>query len=89
MYTLRGSIPEARREMAQKLWTQVRNTDDTTSFSRLRHLLSFRSHPDVQTGRRHEDDIWKEIQETILTIQELNGVPRSDTVSHGEFEEYM
>lgn len=85
MFTLRGNIPESRREMAQKLWTQVSTNDDTTSFSRIRHLLSFRSHPDVQTGRRHEDDIWKEIQETILSIQELNGLPRSDTITKGEF----
>jgi thioester reductase-like protein len=40
--------------MSQKLWAQVRGTDETTSFSRLRHLLNFRSHPDVQTGRRYE-----------------------------------
>jgi hypothetical protein len=72
--------------MADKLWTQLRSTDETTSFSKIRHLINFRSHPDVQTGRRYEEDIWKEIQETILTIQELNGVPRSDTITRAEFE---
>lgn len=76
---------ELRKDLSAKLWTQIRNNDDTTSFSKIRHLLNFRSHPDVQTGRRYEEDIWKEIQETILTIQELNGVARSDVISRGEF----
>lgn len=76
---------ELRKDLSAKLWTQIRDNDDTTSFSKIRHLLNFRSHPDVQTGRRYEEDIWKEIQETILTIQELNGVARSDVISRGEF----
>lgn len=78
-------MSELRKDLSAKLWTQIRNNDDTTSFSKIRHLLNFRSHPDVQTGRRYEEDIWKEIQETILTIQELNGVARSDVISRGEF----
>lgn len=78
-------MSELRKDLSAKLWAQIRNNDDTTSFSKIRHLLNFRSHPDVQTGRRYEEDIWKEIQETILTIQELNGVARSDVISRGEF----
>jgi Ca2+-binding EF-hand superfamily protein len=53
MFTLRGHIPEVRKELAGKLWNQIKSNDDTTSFSKIRHLLNFRSHPDVQTGRRY------------------------------------
>ena len=43
----------------------------------------------MQNGRKYEEDIWKEIQETILAIQELNGAVRNDTVSKAEFDEYL
>jgi hypothetical protein len=67
----------------------VRLTDSTTNFSKIKKCLNFRNHPDVQNGRKFEDDIWKEIQETILIVQELNGSVRNDTVSKVEFEEYL
>lgn len=51
-----------------------------TSFPSLKHSLNFRAHPDIQNGRRYEDDIWKEIQETILITQDLNGRTRSDNI---------
>lgn len=35
----------------------------------LKKRLNFRNHPDVQNSRKYEEDIWKEMQETILTIQ--------------------
>jgi Ca2+-binding EF-hand superfamily protein len=53
MFTLRGHMSEMRKDLAEKLWSQIRNNDETTSFSKIRHLLNFRSHPDVQTGRRY------------------------------------
>jgi hypothetical protein len=81
MYTVRGKMPEMRRELLDRLWQQVQLTEGTTNFAKIKKILNFRNHPDVQNGRKFEDDIWKEIQETILTIQELNGSPRNDTIS--------
>lgn len=81
MFSLRGKMPEPRKEYLERLWHQVRLTEETTNFGKIKKSLNFRSHPDVQNGRKYDDDIWKEIQETILIIQELNGSPRNDTVS--------
>ena len=89
MVIIRGKMPEARQVLADKLWLQVRLSEESTNFSKLKKTIHFRNHPDIQTGRRFEDDIWKEIQDTILMIQELNGVPRSDTISKAEFDEFM
>lgn len=78
---LRGKIPENRKALTDKLWHQLKLSEENTNFSKLRKTIHFRNHPDIQTGRRYEEDIWKEIQDTILMIQELNGVPRSDAIS--------
>ena len=53
----------------ERLWNQVKLTEDSTNFSKIKKSLNFRNHPDIQTGRKYEEDIWKEIQETILAIQ--------------------
>lgn len=69
MYTLRGKMPEGRKALTDKLWTQIKSSDDTTNFAQIKHSLNFRNHPDVQSGRKYEDDLWRELQETIFTIQ--------------------
>jgi hypothetical protein len=74
--------------LLEKLCDQVCNNGEDTSFGRLKKELNFRNHPDVQNSRKYEEDIWREMQETILTIQELNGTTRKDTVTKNEFEEY-
>lgn len=81
MFTLRGKMPVERKDYLERLWSQVKLTDDTTNFGKIKKGLNFRNHPDVQTGRKFEEDIWKEIQDTILSIQELNGSPRADIIS--------
>lgn len=42
----------------------------------------------MQNGRKYDDQIWFEIQETLLMIQDLNAVPRSENISRDAFEEY-
>lgn len=82
-------MPENRKELLDRLWNQVKLTEESTNFAKIKKTVNFRNHPDVQANRRFEEDIWKEIQDTILTIQELNGSPRSDLISKPEFEEYL
>lgn len=89
MFTIRGKMPENRKELLDRLWNQVKLTEESTNFAKIKKTVNFRNHPDVQANRRFEEDIWKEIQDTILTIQELNGSPRSDLISKPEFEEYL
>jgi hypothetical protein len=86
---MRGKVPENRKEFIDKLWNQVKLTEEATNFAQIKHHLNFRNHPDVQNGRRVDEDIWREIQETILTIQQLNNVPRSDNITKDEFKEYV
>lgn len=33
--------------------------DETTTFAKIKHSLNFRNHPDIQNGRKYEEDIWK------------------------------
>jgi len=62
MFTLRGKMPEVRKILTDKLWNQIKQTDDTTNFAQIKHGLNFRNHPDVQSGRKYEDDLWREMQ---------------------------
>jgi hypothetical protein len=62
MFTLRGKMPEGRKILTDKLWNQVKINEDTTNLVQIKHSLNFRNHPDVQGGRKYEDDLWREIQ---------------------------
>ena len=62
-------MPENRKEFLDRLWIQIKLSEDATNFGKIKKTVNFRNHPDVQNGRRYEDDIWKEIQDTILSIQ--------------------
>ena len=89
MFALRGNIPESRRGIVEKICEQVCKDGQNTSFGLIKKRLNFRNHPDVQNARKYEEDIWKELQETLLTIQDLNGTGRKDTVTRSELEEYI
>ena len=58
------------------MWEQVKIDDSHTNMLKMKTSLNFRNHPDVVTGRKYDDQIWQEIVDTILVIQELNGLPR-------------
>ncbi|MCB0369209.1 MAG: hypothetical protein KDD45_07065 [Bdellovibrionales bacterium] len=52
-------MPENRKEYLGRLWHQVQQTEESTNFGKLKRMLNFRNHPDVQTGRKYQDDLWK------------------------------
>lgn len=70
------------------MWDRVKSDEQHTTFSKLKSCLNFRNHPDIQTGRKYDDQIWNQIQETLLMIQDLSETPRSDTIYKEVFEEY-
>ena len=71
-----------------RMWDRVKIDEEHTNFSKIRNCLNFRNHPDVQTGRRYDDEILTEIKDTFLMIQDLNGSSRSDIVARDVFLEY-
>lgn len=44
------------------MWNKVKIDEEHTTFGKLKSTLNFRSHPDVQNGRKYDDQIWSEIQ---------------------------
>lgn len=42
-----------------RLWNQVKVSEEMTNFGKIKKVLNFRNHPDVQNGRKYQDDIWK------------------------------
>ncbi len=40
------------------MWERVQIDYETTNFNKIKTCLSFRNHPDIQTGRRYDDEIF-------------------------------
>ncbi len=47
-------MPEERRFFSDKLWHQLKQSEDYTTFATIKHSLNFRGHPDIQSGRKCE-----------------------------------
>lgn len=59
-----------------------------TNFYHIKTHLNFRHHPDIETGRKYDDQVWQELIDTVMMIQDLNETPRSDNVEKDVFIEY-
>lgn len=81
-------MPPNRLSIINRMWERVKNDEEHTTFSKVKSCLNFRNHPDIQTGRKYDDQVWNEIQQTILMIQDLSGNPRSDIIYKEVFQEY-
>ena len=62
LQTLKGQIPQNRAGIIARMWDRVKNDEEHTTFSKLKTCLNFRNHPDIQTGRKYDDQVWNEIQ---------------------------
>jgi hypothetical protein len=60
--TFKGAVPEKRNEFFERVWLTVKMSEEHTTFAHIKQSLNFRGHPDIQTGRKYDDEIWKEIQ---------------------------
>ena len=54
MFTLRGNMPNERKNLCESLWDKIKNGQETSNFAALKKRLHFRNHPDIMNGRRHE-----------------------------------
>ena len=39
------------------MWNSVKINDNLTTFANIKQSLNFKGHPDIQTGRRYDDEI--------------------------------
>jgi Ca2+-binding EF-hand superfamily protein len=59
IHTFKGNVPPKRAEFFERVWNTVKVSEEHTTFSQIRHSLNFKGHPDIQTGRRYDDEILK------------------------------
>ena len=88
MQTLRGEVSEKRASLIARAWQTVRVNEQGTTYNELKRLFNPRAHPDIHNGRRFEEDLRKELFESIVCIQDLDGL-RSEEVSSETFVEYL
>lgn len=86
--SVKGTIDETRRRLINRVWDKVKESETITTFNRVRNAFNVRAHPDIRNGKRYEEEILKELNETLLLVQDLNGV-RSEELTRDDFEEYL
>lgn len=51
-------MPEVRLNIIHRIWDRVKIDEEHTTFSKIKSSLNFRNHPDIQTGRKYDDQVW-------------------------------
>lgn len=89
VYAIRGEIPEHRQRLIDRVWDKVKLPgEDYTTYNHLKNHYKAKDHPDIRSGRRFEEDIVKELNQSLLYIQDLNGI-RSEEITQSDFVEYL
>lgn len=49
----KGVVEEGRRRLIARVWDKVKESENLTSFNKLRSVFQVRAHPDIRNGKRY------------------------------------
>lgn len=85
---VRGPMNEFRTALVSRAYSKLdRDKSGVIDINDIRGFYSARSHPDVKSGKKSEDQILGEFLETFEMHHNLDG-PRDQSVTREEFQEY-
>lgn len=87
---LKGPLNSFRRGIVQQAWRKLdRDRSGVVDIDDIRGVYNAKSHPDVRSGKKTEDDVLGEFLETFETHHNICDLARRDRrVTPEEFEEY-
>jgi Ca2+-binding EF-hand superfamily protein len=87
---IRGPMNPFRKNIVSQAWNKIdRDKSGILDIDDLKGVYNARSHPDVRSGKRTEDDVLGEFLETFETHHNISDLSQRDRrVTKEEFEEY-
>ena len=87
---IRGPLSSFRRVLVQQAWKKLdRDRNGTVDIEDLRGVYNAKSHPEVRSGKKTEDEVLGEFLETFETHHNISDLARRDRrITPEEFEEY-